>query len=741
MALARVVIVVLPLVHAVIGSAVSRADEPIDFNRDIRPILSDACFHCHGPDKATQEANLRLDVQAGAFTPIKGRFPVVAGSPDKSEVIKRITHADPDERMPPIDSGRKLSKQQIATLTRWVAEGAKWQKHWSFVPPRRPALPAVNNKAWVKNPIDTFVLAKLEREELSPSSEADRLMLIRRVTLDLTGLPPTIEEIDAFVNDRSADAYEQLVDRLLASTRFGEHMATSWLDAARYADTNGYQGDKTRTMWIWRDWVVRAFNDNMSFDQFTVEQIAGDMLPDATIDQKVATGFNRNHRINSEGGIIPEEYRVEYVADRVETTGAVWLGLTIGCARCHDHKYDPITQKNFYELFAFFNNVPENGMDGTKGNAAPVLTVPLPGGGKTQTMVMAEGKKRQAFILDRGQYDKHGEPVEANTPESLGRMSDDLPKNRLGLARWLVQPSNPLTARVAVNRYWQAYFGVGLIKTSEDFGAQGEWPTHPELLDWLATEFVRTGWDVKAMQKLIVTSATYRQSSRVTEALLELDPDNRLLARGPRVRLTAHQIRDQALAASGLLVETMGGPPVKPYQAPGLWKELAPGDPAFRQSHGEGLYRRSLYTFIKRTITPPTLAVFNASPRETCVVRFDRTNTPLAALTLQNDVQFVEAARHLAHRMIRDGGDGPAQRINYGVRLLLGRPANAAERGLFASGLNRYLQHYKAQPAAAKLLLAVGESKTDATLDPTEHAAYTALAIVIINLDEAITKQ
>ncbi len=1015
----------------------------VEYNRDVRPILSDTCYHCHGPDAARRKADLRLDSEAGA------RQAVVPGDPGRSELIRRITSTDDAERMPPPRSGGKLTPRQIELLRRWVVQGAKWQKHWAFLPPVRPPLPAVQDPRWVRNGIDAFILDRLEREGLRPSPEADGVTLLRRAALDLTGLPPTPAEVDAFLADTSAGAYERAVDRLLASPRYGERMAARWLDAARYADTNGYQSDGERSMWRWRDWVIDAFNANMPFDRFTVEQIAGDLLPSPTLAQRIATGFNRNHRGNGEGGVIPEEYAVEYVVDRVDTTCTVWLGLTLGCARCHDHKYDPFRQKEFYQLFAYFNNVPERGKAIKYGNSPPYIKAPTPeqqrqvenldrrlreaeaafgrqrpaldaawhawekahpalpptpwspaqgliahypldgdacdgvlaaragkfldgtpayvsgrkgraadfdgrrfleagdagpfgfydkfslaawirpqgphggvivsrmtdapqadgyslhlvagrlqvnlvkrwlddalrveteqplpsdrwhhvlmtydgsrvaagikvyvdgrpvplrvllddlnqsfqtkeplriGGGAgpggrfhgaiqdvrvydealspeaaeivatpegideilaipadrrtpaqahklrawflekqapeairraahevdrlrrqraalwesiPTTMVMEEmPRPRETHVLLRGVYDRPGEKVSPGVPAVLAPLPKDAPNNRLGLARWLVDPANPLTARVAVNRWWQMYFGTGLVKTVEDFGSQGEWPTHPELLDWLATEFVRSGWDVKALQRLIVTSATYRQSSRLTPALRERDPENRLLARGPRVRLPAEVIRDQALFAAGLLVEKVGGPSVKPYQPAGLWKELADTD--YVPDHGANLYRRSLYTFWKRTVAPPTMMTFDASPRETCVVRETRTNTPLQALTLMNDVTFVEASRMLAQRVMREGGPTPETRLSLAFRVAASRMPRPVEKKVLLEDFAHHLARYRRDRPAALKLLRVGEAPRDERLDPCELAAYTAVANLILNLDEVVTKE
>lgn len=1041
----------------------------IEFNRDIRPILSDKCFTCHGPDSARRRTKLRFDIENDAKQDLGGRFAIVPGDAARSEMIRRITTVEPARRMPPPASGRSLSDHEIDLLQRWIEQGARWENHWSFVSPKRASVPQGRDRSWGRNEIDAFVLDRLEREGLKPSPEADRPTLIRRVSLDLTGLPPTPAEVDAFLGDSSQNAYEKVVDRLLASPRYGERMAATWLDSARYADTNGYQTDAERYMWRWRDWVIEAYNRNLPFDQFALQQIAGDMLPRATLDQKIATGFNRNHRGNGEGGIIPEEYAVEYVVDRVETTSTVFMGLTLGCARCHDHKYDPFSQKEFYQLFAFFNNIPERGKANKYGNSAPMIHAPtveqqqrlneidrelaaaekrfdslraesaraqrtweltlekaqathwsipsdlvghfpldtdvtnqavptapvralqlydagspppsndrpatpqfqggpasfvegrigkaanldgtryvsagdvgafgfqskftlaawiyptaatgaivtrtrdveeetgyglylkdgkvqanlilrwLDDGARVETvkpielnrwqhvmmtydgsrtadgikiyvdgqsqelavhlddvnqnfqsrepmrigagggpayrfhgriddvrvydaalspqhaavvavgdsieqiagipaakrthaqaekitlyfleshaperirqawrvlvasrrvktafvdglptvMVMQERETpRDTFLLLRGAYDKPGDKVSPGVPSMLPSLPKGASGDRLGFARWLIDPSNPLTARVAVNRFWQMYFGTGLVKTVEDFGSQGEWPSHPELLDWLASEFVRTGWDIKAMQKLIVTSATYRQSSRITPELLQKDPENRLLARAPRLRLPAGAIRDQALAVSGLLVERLGGPSVKPYQPAGLWKELSGQD--YVQDKGEKLYRRSLYTFWKRSSPPPSLMNFDAAGREACVVRESRTNTPLQALDLMNDVTYLEASRKLAERVMKERRTSTDERIALMLRLAVARPPAPREASLLRAALDTYLAEYKANPEAAVKYLQQGESPTDQELDAGELAAYSALASLILNMDETITKE
>lgn len=805
----------------------AQAAEPlsatVEFNRDIRPILSDACFHCHGPDQAKRKAKLRLDTEAGAKLDLGGHQAIVPGDLTRSEMFQRITSRMESERMPPSRSGRQLSARQIELIRRWIEQGAKWQRHWSLIPPQRPTPPVVEDRNWIRNSIDAFILSRLEREGLVPSAQADRATLIRRVTLDLTGLPPTPTEVAAFLADSSPDAYEKVVDRLLASPRYGERMVLEWLDAARYADSNGYQSDRTRTMWPWRDEVIDALNRNQPFDQFTVEQLAGDLLPQATLSQKIASGFHRNHMLNGEGGRIPEESRVDYVVDRVDTTATVWLGLTLGCSRCHDHKFDPFTQKEYYQLFAYFNNVPESGSVDRGGSAAPVIPLPTSDQTRqiaamnqtiadlekqlkavtaklrltphdwqrrtvasltrapapvsallnipdrlqaisaerqplekklaetrqaltnvnnaiTQAMVMEDRPQpRDTFLLIRGVYDKPGDKVSPGVPAHFSPLPRGAPNNRLGLARWLVDPSNPLTARVAVNRAWQLLFGTGLVKTAEDFGVQGEAPSHPELLDWLATELVRTGWDVKALHRLIVTSAAYRQSSRLTPALRERDPDNRLLARGPRYRLSALTIRDQALALGGLLVELLGGPPVKPYQPPGIWEDMTFGQIRYQQDKGGSLYRRSLYTFWRRTVGPTTM--FDTAARQICTVRQARTNTPLQSLILMNDVTYVEAARVLAERLMTQGGTTLEERIELAFRLATARQPTEAERKILVQAFQRVLRQYQADRDAAVKLVSVGEAPRNPKLDVVELAAYTGLATLVMNLDEVISKE
>ena len=982
--------------------------EPVRFNRDIRPILSDNCFACHGADKNNLKGKRRLDSFESATVERNGLRAIVPGDPERSDLWLRVISNDEDEQMPPRESHKKLSALQKETLKRWISEGARYETHWAFVPPWRPALPAVKSDDWPRNGIDRFVLARLEQGGLAPSPAADRATLIRRVTLDLTGLPPTPAEVAAFVADQSPEAYERVVERLLRSPHYGERMAVDWLDAARYADTNGYQVDRDREVWAWRDWVIDAFNANKPFDQFTLEQLAGDLLPHPTLAQRIATGFNRNHMINEEGGIIPEEFLAEYAADRVETTAAVWLGQTFTCNRCHDHKFDPWTQKDYYRLKAFFHSVPELGksirqndfrfnsppfvllpsaeidaklsalrtqqsakktelaqlrgtddlgfaawrqrlaterlewsalkpiateaedqkpevepatasvlfeylnntrldttvrtraprakitalritceatdIGGTfnltelglrlkrgssaavalpvrsadagdslgrdtaelvhddsretrvplkvapRGSAslvfelqepldlsaepaelifvvgsygatsptrwrfevttsAPELLVPTaltrtaaaadsgdeplrsrfarqqPEGRALEdeltalhrrivatereystTMVMEEMEKpRDTFILIRGAYDKPGERVTAGTPAVLPPMAADLPRNRLGLARWLVSPENPLTARVTVNRLWQSVFGVGLVKTSEDFGSQGEPPVNPELLDWLATEFIRTGWDVKALMRLLVTSATYRQQSRLTPALHERDRENRLLARGPRFRLHGEFVRDQALAWSGLLVPTIGGPSVRPYHPPGLYEGVAPTSEdtvkIYIQGKGTELHRRTLYTYWKRSVPHPAMLAFDVPFRETCSVKRSVTNTPVQALNLMNDPTYLEAARFVAQRMMREGGATTEERLSFGHRLVLARHPKAAELAVLRRAFDRAHRDFSRDAEAATAFLRVGDAPADSTLPPVELAAYATVASTLLCLDEAITKQ
>jgi hypothetical protein len=759
------------------SAAMAGKADPIDFSRDVLPILSENCFACHGPDAKARKADLRLDIRDGA---LRTKDPVIVpGKSGDSELLIRVNSHDPDEKMPPPKSGKTLTTHQVELLTRWIDQGAPWHKHWAFEPIGRPAVPAVRNNGWTRNPIDRFILARLEKEGLAPSPEAPRATLVRRLTLDLAGLPPEPGEADAFVLG-GPSAYDALVDRLLASPLYGERMAMDWLDGARFADTNGYQNDFARTMWPWRDWVITAYNRNLPFDRFAIEQLAGDLLPKASLNERIATGFNRNNRTVTEAGSIEEEWRVENGVDRVETTATVFLGLTVGCARCHDHKFDPISQADFYRFFGFFNSVNEQGVyTETRGNVPPLVPLPTAAETKrlheldaafdaakkrddkkeveklgkekeaaqkqiTSVMVMEDSAKpRPTFVLKRGRYDMPdtARKVDPGVPASLPPLPADAARNRLGLAKWLIMPENPLTARVIANRIWQHHFGIGLVKTAENFGIQGEPPSHPELLDWLAGELIRSGWDLKALHRLIVKSATYRQRSSAAPALTARDPENRLLARGPRFRLAAEIVRDNALAIAGLLVRRIGGPSIKPYQPAGLWEELAggAGEAPYVQDKGPKLYRRTLYAYRKRTVPHPAMAAFDAPSGEVCQVKRPRTNTPLQALELLNDVTYVEAARQLAQLSLEQGGSSPDERLGFAFRRALARAPTAAELDVLRRGLERYIAAFRADKSAAEKLIQLGESPRDKQLDPALLAAYTAAAGVILNLDETIT--
>ena len=746
--------------------------EDLVFNRDIRPILSEACFHCHGPDNASRQADLRLDEQKSAMSVI------VAGDLDSSELIRRIVADDPDERMPPADSGKELSTKQVELLKRWIESGAEFQSHWAFIPPNKPLVPQIANDDWSSNSIDRFILQQLNQVGLKPNPPADKSTLIRRLSLDLTGMPPTPNEVDEFVSDASPNAVGKLVDRLMSSPRYGEHMALPWLEAARYADTDGYQNDRYRYQHVWRDWVIQAFNENMSYDQFIIEQLAGDMLPEPTLRQQIATGFGRNHRINSEDGSIPEEWRTANVVDRVDTFGTVFLGLTIECSRCHDHKYDPISQKDYYRLFAYFNNIAEWGVGPNNGNSPPFIQLPKswphlsadedrlilpdpvklrdarkeagnglkrPQAGSPETvMVMHELEEpRETYLLVRGQYNApdKSERLWPAVPKSLDATGILTPANRLELASWLVHPDHPLTARVAVNRLWQQFFGTGLVESSENFGSQGTPPSHPELLDWLAIKLIESGWDLRAIQKRILLSSAYQQASSVTDRKRELDPKNRLVSRGPRNRLSGFVLRDQALAISGLMVNQIGGPSAKPYMPPKIWSAIS--NNKYKQDHGSNLFRRSLYTYWRRTIPPPTMMNFNAAAREVCIVRTEKTNTPLQALTLMNNKVFVEAARFVAQRVLKESSAAQpwARNVARTFRLVSGREPTKQELAILQKASQGFLRQFRADKRSAQQLLAVGETPRDESVNVVHHAALTMTASLVMNLDESITKE
>ncbi|MEE3373095.1 MAG: PSD1 and planctomycete cytochrome C domain-containing protein [Planctomycetota bacterium] len=757
------------------------AVEPVDFQRDIRPILSDACFRCHGVDAAQRAADLRLDRREGLLGRRDGPTIVVPGAPRSSELFRRITTTDSSQQMPPAASKRQLSAADKERLRQWINQGASWQEHWAFVAPTSHPLPKTKSETvvgaakdtWARNPIDRFVLSRLHEHSLRPSTPANLATLVRRAALTLTGLPPNPADADT---RRVANpmAYEQYVDRLLNSPRYGEHAALVWLDLARYADTDGYQDDQPRVMWRWRDWLINALNQGMTYDQFSTRMLAGDLLPHATDADRLATGFHRNHRTNGEGGSIPEEFRVEYVADCVETTSTVWLGLTLGCCRCHDHKYDPFTQRDYYRLFAYFNNTPEKGV--YRGNGSgPLIKVPTisqqfqldslqrrmqkaaAGGPEiatlqaqqkgllqqvVTTMVMAEGAPRETFILQRGQYDRAGEKVSPGVPIHLRASGPVVPENRLGLANWIFHEQNPVTARVAVNRIWTMHFGKGLVATPEDLGSQGSPPSHPKLLDWLAQHFVRSGWDVKGLHRLIVTSSTYRQAATARPKPLKVDPLTRLLWRFPRRRLKAEAIRDRALQVSGLLVERLGGPSVKPYQPQGIWNEIAGGSTSaykdgYQPDDGSGLYRRSLYTFWRRTIPPPGMTIFDAPTRETCSARRPRTNTPLQALALLNDVTFLESARHLAESMLATAAT-PRQQVRLGFRAALSRDATEEELNTLTSAYRRAHQSFLADHSAAEALSTIGRSTRSPLPETATLATCLTIANTLLNLDEFV---
>ena len=733
----------------------------VDFNFHVKPILSDRCFHCHGPDENTREAGLRFDTKEGAFAALgkeKDHYAIVARDIENSTLVQRIFADSPEDIMPPPESNLILESYEKQILKKWIEQGAEWKKHWSFLPLKQVEVPQIENDNWSQNEIDKFVLKKLRKEGLQASNKANKTALLRRLTFDLTGLPPSLEELEDFLNDERADAYERAIDRLFQSEAYAENMTARWLDVARYADTHGYQDDLERVMWPWRDWVIHAFKKNMPYDKFVQWQLAGDLLPHATKEQLIATAFNRNHKITQEGGVIPEEYRVEYVSDRTQTFGTAFLGLTFECAKCHDHKYDPLGQKDYYSLYSFFNNVPEKGLIEEYGaipkpfiniskkeiednlnfiqNLDTLATIPL--------MVMQElDTPRQAYILKRGAYDKPTTPVEPKTPQVLPSFQAEWPKNRLGLAQWLFAKENPLTARVTANRLWQQCFGKGIVATSFDFGNQGALPTHPALLDWLALELQNNNWDLQALLKTILLSATYQQSTKVSPELLERDPKNDLLARASRLRLTAEMIRDHALTISGLKSPIVGGASVKPYQPEGIWEETRGGGggstATYIQDEGDKLYRRSMYTFWKRTVPPPSMMTFDATSRDFCTVQRSTTSTPLQALVLLNDPQIVEASRVLAYRVIEKEAH-LEQRLTMMFRLATSRLPSEEELAQLMAYFSEEHQRFQDEPEAAKAFLSVGAYQQKEVLPIAETAAYAVVANAIFNLDETITR-
>ena len=751
------------LIALAISTAISSTanSKDVQYNRDVLPILSANCFACHGADRVTRQADLRLDQAESAFANRDGITAIIPGKPKQSEVVTRIFSNNPDNQMPPPDHDQQLTNAERQILKSWIERGARYEKHWAFVAPINPAVPKTR---WGTNEIDSFVFARLKQENLRPQTRATREQLIRRASIDITGLPPTLDQVDRFLADESPDAFENIVDELLTSPQYGERMANWWLDGAHYGDSHGYDNDLENTQWPWRNWVIEAFNSNMPFNDFTIEQLAGDLLPNPTESQILATAFNRNNRIQTEDGAIDEEWRTEYVIDRVETMGAVWMGLTLGCCRCHDHKYDPISQQEFYQLFALFNNLDEKGfINNLRGAAEPRIRYKqslyeqqlqdiqkrLPDNDDRKqkiteldtehpfVMIMRDmDTPRTARILTRGQYDAPSEEVQPGLPSVLPGITEDAPVDRLAMARWLVNGRHPLTARVFVNRIWEQLFGTGIVKTSENLGIQSDWPSHPKLLDWLAIGFTESGWNIKQLIKTIILSETYQQDNRVDTLRLQRDPENRLLSRGPRVRLSAEAIRDQALFVSGLLNDQLGGPSIHPYQPAGLWEEVEKRG-TYQQDHGNALYRRSLYITIRKTVPPPEMVIFDLPSREVCNTKRTHTNTPLQALALQNNITYVEASRKLAERVLLQSSHTEA-RIKLAFRMATQRHATATELNLLIRGYHRRLSFFKEFPDEAASFLEVGESPINPDVDRSELAAMSTVASILLNLDETL---
>jgi hypothetical protein len=736
--------------------------EVVSYNFNIRPILSDKCYKCHGPDASKRQAGLRLDMPESAFKALKddpNAHVLVPGSPEMSELFRRISSNDTTEIMPPANSNlKRLTPHEVDLIKKWIKQGAKFEKHWAFVPPKSSPIPEVKDKAWPKNQIDYFILQKQEQYGLAPNPEADKERLLKRVSFDLTGLPPRLDMMDRFLADKSPNAYEKAVDELMKSPAYGEKMTLHWLDVSRYADSHGYQDDNYRTQWPWRDWVIHAFNENLPYNKFVTWQLAGDLMPNATKEQLLATGFNRNHKITEEGGVINEEYRVAYVTDRTNTFGKALMGVTIECAHCHDHKYDPFSQKEYYQLFAFFNQVKEPGIQSTVGGPETYAKRPMmevtnadvkgilnfvnkQDTNKLIVSVMGDSEVyRKTYILKRGNYDTHGDEVQPGTPKAILPFDNSLPKNRFGLAEWLFDRKNPLAARAFVNQTWQEFFGRGIVKTSEDFGMQGNLPSHPELLDWLSVDFMDHGWNIKRLVKQLVLSATYRQSAVLTPDKIKMDPDNIYLTRGPRSRLPAEFVRDMVLASSGLLTRTIGGPSVNPYQPPGLWENATSGRGLlanYKQVHGQNLYRRGMYTLIKRTVPPVEMAIFDASNRDQCEVRRLRTNTPLQALLMENDPTVLEAARVLATKLLQDKSTAN-EKVYKAFRLIICRKPGEKEQAILDSYYNEELKEMDVK--TANKVLNVGEYPIPGDINKINLAAMMKVVDAIYNLEEAITK-
>ena len=741
----------------------SSLPDVVSYNFDIRPILSDKCFACHGPDANKREAGLRLDVAESAYAKLKDNngVAIFPGKPEQSELYKRITSIDPEYQMPTPESHLGLlSEAEIGTVKKWIEQGAKYEKHWAFTAPVLPAIPEVDKSEWTKNEIDHFVLKKLEDAGLQPNEEADKSHLLKRVALDLTGLPPSLELQNKFEADQSDKAYENVVDELIKQKTYGEKMAVYWLDMARYADSYGYQDDEVRTQWPWRDWLINAFNKNMSYDQFLTWQIAGDMLPNANKEQILATAFFRNHKYTEEGGVIPEEYRIEYNIDKTKTYSTGVLGLTVECAQCHDHKYDPISQEDYYRLFAFFNNSKEVGYEGDVSQSKPAKNpmmsitdeeaktllsfINRPDTNRLTVSVLGDlDTLRPTHILNRGVYDAPGKVVRARgLPAVMQFDTTKLPQNRLGLAKWTTSKTNPLTARVFVNQVWQEFFGRGLVKSTGDFGMQGDLPTNPALLDWLAVDFMNHNWDIKRLVKQIVTSATYRQSAKITDEKLKADPENILLSRGPRYRLPAEFVRDMVLSTSGLLNPKIGGPSVKPYQPKGLWEAATSGRGSLRtyqQDRGEALYRRGMYTFIKLTVPPPSMIIFDASNRDHCEIKRSKTNTPLQALVMLNDPTVLEASRVLAERLSLKTSN-TEDKIQESFQRIVCRKPTDKELKLLTDYYNEEEGAFAKDKKQAFKILNVGEYPHEKNVKENQAAALMRVINTLYNMEETITK-
>ncbi|MGZ5247649.1 MAG: PSD1 and planctomycete cytochrome C domain-containing protein, partial [Flavitalea sp.] len=721
-------------------------------------------FKCHGPDVAQMQAGLRLDAPEFAYAPLKeskGKFAIIPGKPDSSELFHRISSIDSAYMMPTPESHLgALTSYEVDLFRKWIKQGAKYEPHWAFTPPQSPEIPKVKNEKWISNEIDFFILNTLEKKKLKPNEEASKEYLLKRLSLDLTGLPPTLEQMDRFLADNSSNAYEKMVDELLASKHYGEKMALHWMDVARYSDSYGYQDDNVRTQWAWRDWVIHAFNKNQRYDEFITWQIAGDMLPDASKEQILATAFFRNHKYTEEGGVIPEEYRIEYILDKTKTYGKGILGLTIECAQCHDHKYDPISQKEYFEMFAFFNNTKEVGYEGdvsiSKPAKNPIMEIKdedvknllsfinKKDTGTMTISVMGElDTARKTYVLNRGVYDQ---PTEEVKPLALSTILSfdtiNLPRNRIGLAKWTTDKRNPLTSRVFVNQIWQELFGRGLVKTSGDFGMQGELPSHPELLDYLAMDFMNNGWDIKRLIKKITMSSTYKQSAKLSEEKIKMDPDNMYLSRAPRIRIKAEMVKDLVLKSSGLLVPTIGGPSVKPYQPKGLWEAATSGRgelATYKMDKGEALYRRGMYTFIKLTVPPPGLMIFDASNRDQCEVKRLQTNTPLQALVMMNDPAVLEASRVMAERLMEEKTASDLK-IKTAFRKIICRTPKEAEMKILMEYYNDQLTLFQQKKLDAVMTLKVGEYPMNDNTEKNQTAALMKTINTIYNMEEAITK-